>query len=64
MERDFKSKSVGEPWSLTASAGPTESATLIDQLQVQRQRIERLNEYCNQTVAEIRASLLRTQEGH
>jgi hypothetical protein len=62
MERDLKSISVDEHWLLNAS-DRTESATLIEKLHVQKQKIERLNEFCNQVVAEIRASLVRTQQG-
>jgi hypothetical protein len=62
MERDLKSISVDEHWLLNAS-DRTESATLIEKLHVQKQKIERLNEFCNQAVAEIRASLVRTQQG-
>jgi hypothetical protein len=62
MERDLKSISVDEHWLLNAS-DRTESATLIEKLHVQKQKIERLNEFCKQAVAEIRASLVRTQQG-
>ena len=39
-----------------------ESATQIDKLRAQLRSSQRLSEYCDQTVAEIRASLDRTQD--
>jgi hypothetical protein len=47
--------------SVDASDG-AESATQIDKLRAQLRSSQRLNEYCDQTVAEIRASLDRTQD--
>jgi hypothetical protein len=52
MERDLKSISVDEHWLLNAS-DRTESATLNEKLHVQKQKIERLNEFCNQVVTLI-----------
>jgi hypothetical protein len=42
---------------------PAESTTHSDKLQEQLKSSERLNEYYNQVVAELRASLERIEEG-
>ena len=42
---------------------PTKSATGVDKLRAQQQRSQELNEYCDKAVAEIRASLERSQSG-
>lgn len=42
---------------------PMESATATDKFRAQLDSSQRLNEYYNQVVAEIRASLDRVQEG-
>ena len=58
---DLKSMSVDELWPLD---GPdrTESATHAEDFRVQRERIQRLNEYCSRVTAELRASLDRTHD--
>jgi ABC-type Fe3+-hydroxamate transport system substrate-binding protein len=62
---DPKSMSVDELWSLQelAEFGQTESVTRVGQFQEQREKIQRLDEYYNQTIAEIRASLDGSQDG-
>jgi hypothetical protein len=55
VRHDHKSMSVD-------ASDRTESATRIDKLHAQLQSSQRLSEYCDQTVAEIRASLDRTQD--
>jgi hypothetical protein len=64
VRRDLKSMSVDELWSLQelVASHPAESATHSDKFRAQLQSSQRLNEYCNQAVAEIRASLDRTQD--
>jgi hypothetical protein len=64
MERHLKSMSVNELWSLQelAASGRAETATLVAKFRAQQQRVHRLDDYCNQTVAEIIASLDRTQD--
>jgi hypothetical protein len=47
--------SVAEP----NATGPAEAAARLDQLQTQLKSSDRLNEYYNQVVAELRASLER-----
>jgi hypothetical protein len=63
MERDLKSMSVDELWSLQelATSGRADITTLVAKFRAQQQRVLRLDDYCNQTVAEISASLDRTQ---
>jgi hypothetical protein len=63
MERDLKSVSVDELWSLQelATSGRADITTLVAKFRAQQQRVHRLDDYCNQTVAEISASLDRTQ---
>jgi hypothetical protein len=39
----------------------SESETVAGNLRAQRERFQRLNDYCDQAVAEIRASLEQTQ---
>ena len=57
---DLKS-SVDEVWPPEGS-DPTESAARADHFRAQRERIQRLNEYCNRVTAELRASLDRTHD--
>jgi hypothetical protein len=59
---EIKSLSVEEPSSLQELAAPdgAEAATRGDEFDAQWQKIQRLNEYCDEAVAEIRASLDRT----
>ena len=64
MERDLKSVPVDELWSLQelAASGRADTATLVAEFRAQQQRVHRLDDYCNQTVAEISASLDRTHD--
>ena len=64
MERDLKSMPVDELWSLQELAPPIEKSLQDSSVKyrAQQQRIQRLDEYFNQTVAEIRASLDQTQD--
>jgi hypothetical protein len=63
MERDLKLTSVDELWSFQelATSGRADIATLVAKFRAQEERVHRLDDYCNQTVAEISASLDRTQ---
>jgi type II secretory pathway component PulL len=64
MKRDPQSMPVNELWSLQelADADREESSeSLASKLRAQQQRTERLDRYFNQTVAEIRASLERSE---
>jgi hypothetical protein len=60
---DIKSVSAEQLWSFpeTAASDRAESATLAANLRAQRQRFQRLNEFCDRAIAEIRASLERNQ---
>jgi hypothetical protein len=64
VRHDPKSSAVDELWSLheqvTSDRG--DHSTLGERLEAQRERFERLNEYYNQVVVEIRASLDRTED--
>jgi hypothetical protein len=64
VRHDPQLSAVDELWSLheqvTSDSG--DPATLTDRLDAQRERFERLNEYYNQVVVEIRASLDRTED--
>jgi hypothetical protein len=64
VRHDPKLSAVDELWSLheQATSNSTGPATLVDRLDAQRERFERLNEYYNQVVVEIRASLDRTED--
>ena len=64
VRHDPKSMAVEELWSLHESFAPdrADSATHADKLEAQRERFERLNEYYNQVVVELRASLDRTED--
>jgi len=59
MELDLKSMSLDALFSLheVAASGRADTAALIAKFRAQRQRTQRLNEYRNQIVAEIHASL-------
>ncbi len=63
--RDPKSTSVDDLQSIQDLAGidRAQAATRASELQKQQERIQRLDEYYNQTIAEIRASLDPRQEG-
>jgi hypothetical protein len=57
---------VDELWSSLqelAEFDQVESATRVGKFQEQREKIQRLDEYYNQTIAELRASLDGSQEG-
>jgi hypothetical protein len=62
MACDLKSMSVDELWSFQelATSGRADIATLVAKFRAQQERVDRLDDYCNQTVAEISASLDRT----
>jgi hypothetical protein len=63
MQRDdLKSMSAELLWSLhqLAATGVTEPTLRAQQFREQQQKIEQLNRYFDQAVAEIRASLART----
>jgi hypothetical protein len=64
VRHDPKSSAVDDLWSLheQATFDSADPATLTDRLDAQRERFERLNEYYNQVVVEIRASLDRTED--
>jgi hypothetical protein len=64
MERDLKSMSVDELWSFQelATSGRADIATLVAKFRAQQQRAHRLDDYCKQIIAEISASLDRTQD--
>jgi hypothetical protein len=65
--RDPKSTSVEELWSslqeLTEFDQAAESAARVGKLQEQREKIQRLDAYYDQTIAELRASLDGPPEG-
>jgi hypothetical protein len=58
---DLKSMSVEKLCPFDGS-DRTESATHTEDFRVQRERIQRLNEYCSRVTAELRASLGRTHD--
>jgi hypothetical protein len=68
MERhDPRSMSAEQLWSFQESVASdrAESATSAGSLGAQLQKSRQLNEYCDRAVAEIRASLERSQnEGY
>jgi hypothetical protein len=61
--RDLKSISAEPPWSIDefVAFNRIQAATHMVQFWAQEQRLKQLNEYCDKAVAEIRASLDRTQ---
>jgi hypothetical protein len=63
VRHDLESMSEDELLSLHEpdAPGATESATQTDKFREQLQSSQRLNEYYNQVVAEIRASLERAE---
>jgi hypothetical protein len=63
VRHDQHSMSEGELRSLQEedATDPAESATHADKLRAQLESSQRLNEYYNQVVAEIRASLERAE---
>jgi len=60
---DLKSTSAELPWSVDefVDFNRVQAATHMVEFWAQEQRLKRLNEYCGKAVAEIRASLDRTQ---
>ena len=61
---DLKSMSAELPWSVdefVAFNRVQAAATHMVEFWAQEQRLKQLNEYCDKAVAEIRASLDRTQ---
>jgi molecular chaperone GrpE (heat shock protein) len=63
VRHDHKSMSEGELQSRQepGAPDPAESAAHADKLRAQLESSQRLNEYYNQVVAEIRASLERAE---
>jgi hypothetical protein len=61
--RNLELMPVDELWSFQelATSGRADIVTLVAKFRAQQERVHRLDDYCNQTVAEIRASLDRTQ---
>jgi hypothetical protein len=59
---DPKSTSGDELWSELAEFDQAGGATHAGKFQEQQEKIQRLDEYCNQAIAEIRASLDGSQE--
>ena len=59
---DIETLSRDEPVSLAAS-DPTESVTLDDAFVAHQQKVERLNQYYDEVVAELRALLDQSEEG-
>ena len=60
---DLKSMSAELPWSVHefVAFNRMQAATHMVEFWAQEQRLKQLNEYCDKAVAEIRASLDRTQ---
>ena len=60
---DLKSMSAKLPWSVHefVAFNRVQAATHMVEFWAQEQRLKQLNEYCDKAVAEIRASLNRTQ---
>ena len=60
---DLNSTSAELPWSVHefVAFNRVQAATHMVQFWAQEQRLKHLNEYCDKAVAEIRASLDRTQ---
>jgi hypothetical protein len=60
---DLKSMSAELPWSVDdfVAFNRVQAATHMVEFWAQEQRLKHLNEYCDKAVAEIRASLDRTQ---
>jgi hypothetical protein len=61
---DLKSMSVELPWSVDelVALNRVKAATHMVEFWAQELRLKQLNDYCDKTVAEIRASLDRTQD--
>ena len=62
VRHDFKAMLAEIVWSLQepVTSDQTVSVTAGGDFQAQQQRLQQLNEYCEQTIDEIRASLERT----
>jgi hypothetical protein len=63
VRHDPPSMAVDELWSLhqLVASDRADPAAHAEKLQAQRERFERLNEYYNQVVVELRASLDQTE---
>jgi hypothetical protein len=63
---DLKSTSAELPWSVHefVAFNRVQAATHMVQFWAQEQRLKQLNEHCDKAIAEIRASLDRTQGNH
>jgi hypothetical protein len=64
--RGPKSTSVEELWSSLQELtefNQIESATRVGKFREQREKVQRLDQYYNQTIAELRASLDGPQDG-
>ena len=61
---DPKSMSAELPWSVDefVAFNRVQAATHIVEFWAREQRLKQLNDYCDRAVAEIRASLDRTQD--
>jgi hypothetical protein len=67
MRHEIKPISAAQLWSFQekGASDRASSATSAGSLGAQLQKSQELNEYCDRAVAEIRASLARSQnEGH
>jgi hypothetical protein len=67
MKHEIKSISAEQLWSFPDKSASSQSgsASSAGNLGAQLQKFQELNEYCDRAVAEIRASLARSQnEGH
>jgi hypothetical protein len=62
VRHDLRSMSVGELASPQVASDQAEAATHMDKLRAQLRSSQRLDEYYNQAVAEIRASLDGTND--
>jgi hypothetical protein len=60
---DLKSMPAERPWSVDefVAFNRVQAATHMVEFWAQEQRLKQLNDYCDRAVAEIRASLDRTQ---
>ena len=65
MKHEIKSISAEQLWSFQDKGASDQAGSAAGSLGVQLQKSQQLNEYCDRAVAEIRASLARSQnEGH
>jgi hypothetical protein len=61
---DLKSMSAELPWSVDEFVAFNRVQAATHMVEFWAQRLKKLNEYCDKAVAEIRASLDRTQGNH